>query len=126
MAGNKKASPIVTVMARVTPRANRNYVTGAREDGVLLLRTNAPLVGGKANAACVELLSDFFGVGRRRITLLSGATGRDKRFALDGVTQTEIDERLRIFTHRIRFLLWKRLSITAPMIVPTLYTTSPF
>jgi len=97
MAGNKNAAPIVTILVRVTPRADRNRVAGMREDGVLLLRTNAPPVDGKANAACVELLSDFFGVGRGQLSLRSGATGRDKRFALDGLTQAEVDKRLRIF-----------------------------
>lgn len=94
MAGNNKASPIVTILVRVTPRADRNSVAGVREDGVLLLRTTAPPVDGKANAACIELLADFFAIGRGQITLLSGATGRDKRFSLDGITQAAADERL--------------------------------
>jgi uncharacterized protein YggU (UPF0235/DUF167 family) len=46
-----------------------------REDGVLLLRTTTAPVDGKANAACIELLAEFFRVGRGQIGLVSGATG---------------------------------------------------
>lgn len=67
---------------------------GVRGDGVLLLRTIAAPIDGKANAACIELLAEFFAIGWGQITLLSGATGRDKRFSLDGITQAVADERL--------------------------------
>ncbi|MBC8135860.1 MAG: DUF167 domain-containing protein [Fibrella sp.] len=99
MAGNKTASPIVTILVRVTPRADRDSIAGVREDGVLLLRTTSPPIDGKANAACIELMSVFFGVARGQVTLLSGATGRDKRFALEGMTSVAVEERLRLLQH---------------------------
>lgn len=94
MSRNKEASSIVTVMVRVTPRADRNATIGVREDGIILLRTTAAPVDGKANAACVELLADCFGVRRGQVVLLSGATGRDKRFSLEGTTPAKVEERL--------------------------------
>jgi len=39
--------------------------------------------GGKATAAVVTLLAKALGVAKSRLTLLRGATGRDKVFRLD-------------------------------------------
>lgn len=40
MSGNKKVLPIVTIMVRVTPRADRDRVAGMRADGVPMLRAS--------------------------------------------------------------------------------------
>jgi len=70
-------------------------VAGLREsDGVLLVRTTAPPVDGAANAACLELLADLLHVRRNQITLIGGATSRDKRFAIAEVSEETVRERL--------------------------------
>jgi len=85
----------VTIKVRVTPRADRNAVIGFREsDGVLLLRTTAPPVDGAANAACLQLLADLLGVRRNQVTLVGGATSRDKRFAITEISEEAVKERL--------------------------------
>ncbi|MGC9610927.1 MAG: DUF167 domain-containing protein [Minisyncoccia bacterium] len=41
-----------------------------------------PPVDGKANKAVISVLSDFFSVSKINITLLSGATSKEKAFDL--------------------------------------------
>jgi uncharacterized protein YggU (UPF0235/DUF167 family) len=83
------------VSVRVTPRADRNAVAGVRpSDGALVLRTTAPPVDGAANRACLELVAEALGVRRSAVTLAGGATSRDKRFAVAGITDAERDARL--------------------------------
>lgn len=89
--------PSVSLTVRVTPRGGRDAVTGVRADGVLLMRVAASPVDGAANRACIALLSDFFGVPKSRITLVSGGTGREKGFIIEGVTDA-IFEKLEGFT----------------------------
>lgn len=61
---------------RVTP--------GARTEGLeiagdrLLAKVRAKPEDGKATAAALELLADALGVGASRLTLLRGATSREK------------------------------------------------
>ncbi len=75
------ARPGTTLALRVTPRASRNEIKV--EDGALkVLVTTAP-ENGKANAAVVKLLAKALGVPKSRLTLLRGATARDKLFQID-------------------------------------------
>ncbi|MEZ5720557.1 MAG: DUF167 domain-containing protein [Paracoccaceae bacterium] len=75
------AVPGAELAVRVTPRAARNAV----EDGPQGLRVSvtAPPEDGKANKAVAKLLGDALGVAKSRLTLLRGATSRDKVFRLD-------------------------------------------
>lgn len=66
---------------RVTPRASSDAVR--RVDGQLQIRVTAPPEDGKANAAVQALLGKALGVAKTRLTLVRGATSRDKVFRLD-------------------------------------------
>jgi uncharacterized protein len=77
----------------VTPRAGRSEVAGERQ-GALWVRLAAPPVEGKANAALVELLSKQLGVPKGSVTLVSGATGRNKRVRVAGLTLEQVRARL--------------------------------
>jgi Uncharacterized conserved protein len=90
----------VVVRVRVTPRADRNAVVGWRaSDGVLLLRVSAAPVDGAANRACTELVAQALGVRKSTVTLVGGATARDKRFSVTGLTEAECAERLARLPH---------------------------
>lgn len=69
------------IRLRVTPRARRNAISV--EDGVIRVHVTAAPADGKANAAVVKLLSKSMGVAKSRLTLLRGASSRDKLFRLD-------------------------------------------
>ncbi|MGO4909402.1 DUF167 domain-containing protein [Pseudorhodobacter sp. W20_MBD10_FR17] len=66
---------------RVTPNASRNTIT--TEDGAIRVYVTTIPEDGKATAAVIKLLAKSLGVAKSRITLIRGATGRDKQFRLD-------------------------------------------
>jgi len=72
----------LVIELRVLPRASRDEF-GRVQDGRRRLRVTSPPVEGKANAHIGKLLAKAFGVPRSRVILLSGVTGRDKRFRIE-------------------------------------------
>lgn len=68
------------IAVRVTPAARRNAVTV--EEGAIRVSVTAVPEDGKATAAVVKLLSRAMGVAPSRLTLIRGATARDKVFRL--------------------------------------------
>jgi uncharacterized protein YggU (UPF0235/DUF167 family) len=75
------AVPGAEFALRVTPRAGRTEV---RLDGDRLrVAVTAPPEDGRANAAVQAALAEALGVARTRLSLVRGATSRDKLFRLD-------------------------------------------
>lgn len=70
---------------RVMPRAARNAVQTVTATGAKI-RLTAPPVDGKANAALIEFLADRLDLSRSAFTLVAGATARDKRLAIRGLS----------------------------------------
>jgi len=66
---------------RAQPRASRDEWVGLQEDR-FRVRITAPPVDGQANAHLREFLAALFGVAKGQVTLLSGETGRDKRWRI--------------------------------------------
>ena len=66
---------------RVTPRARQASVT--LTEGQWRISVTAAPEDGKANAAVAEALAHALGVAKTRLTLLRGATARDKLFRLE-------------------------------------------
>ena len=54
----------------------------------------APPEDGRANEAVVRVLADFFGVHRSQVALVSGASSRNKRFRIAGLTPQAIASRI--------------------------------
>ncbi|WP_343608951.1 DUF167 domain-containing protein [Novosphingobium sp.] len=65
---------------RVTPGARSEGLEVA--DGRLLAKVRAKPEDGKANAAVIDLVAQGLGVAPSRLTLLRGATSRDKLLGL--------------------------------------------
>lgn len=75
------ALPGARLAVRVTPNARANL---ASRDGIALrITVTAPPDEGRANDAVTALLALALGVAPSRLTLISGATSRDKVFRLD-------------------------------------------
>ena len=70
------------VRVRVQPRSSRDHWLGGQDDGRFSVRITAPPVDGQANAHLREFLAGLCGVAKSRVTLLSGETGREKRFRI--------------------------------------------
>ena len=75
--------------ARVTPRASKNSIEGFR-GGVLIVRVTAPPVDSAANGAVVELLAKALSIPKRQITVVRGATGRNKVIEVDGFSHDQL------------------------------------
>lgn len=67
---------------RVTPGARIEAL--AIEDGKLLAKVRAKPEDGKANAAVAGLLAAALGIAPSRVSLLRGATSREKQFQIEG------------------------------------------
>jgi uncharacterized protein len=83
----------VILAVRVIPRSPRSKIDGRRGDAILV-RLAAPPVEGAANDALIDLLSREFHLPKRQITIVSGATARDKRVEITGLSDVEIQARL--------------------------------
>ncbi len=77
----------------MVPRAPRSAITGTRGDAILV-RLAAPPVDGAANDALIEFLAGTFDRPRRDVTILSGLKSRDKRVAIDGLSDDDFSTRL--------------------------------
>src|SRR5947208_9041479 len=78
---------------RAQPGARKAGVKG-EQAGMLKLAVTAPPEDGRANEALVELLREVLGVKRSQVELLSGATSREKKFLIRGLTRDELAARL--------------------------------
>jgi uncharacterized protein (TIGR00251 family) len=78
---------------RAQPGARKAGVLG-EQAGALKVAVTAPAEDGRANKALVDLLREGLGLKRSQVELLSGATGRDKRFLIRGVSRTDLEARL--------------------------------
>jgi len=81
------------IRVRVIPRAAKTAISGWRGEA-LLVRLSAPPVEGAANEALVEYLARALSVPRRQISIVSGHKSRDKRVAIDGLTERDVAARV--------------------------------
>jgi uncharacterized protein (TIGR00251 family) len=84
---------MVHLEVRVMPRAGRTGLGGYR-GGVLVIRLAAAPVDGAANDALIEFLADLLGRPKRDVSILAGHKSRNKRIAIDGLDQQQLDAKL--------------------------------
>ncbi|WP_343502982.1 DUF167 domain-containing protein [Alloyangia pacifica] len=75
------AAPGTVLELRVTPKASRNEIR--EEEGQIRVYVTTVPENGKANEAVIKLLSKALGVPKSRLTLIRGATSRDKAFRVE-------------------------------------------
>ena len=69
---------------RVQPRARRDEIAGERE-GALVVRVTAPPVENKANDAVRKLLARRLGIAPSRVSVVRGASARNKLVEIDDI-----------------------------------------
>ena len=74
---------------RLQPRASRGEITGCR-DGVLIARVSAPPVDGRANEALCKLIARAAGVAPSRVSVVRGATARQKVVRVEGIDEAAL------------------------------------
>jgi hypothetical protein len=85
----------VRIAVRVVPRAPRTAIEGVRA-GRLLVRVTAPPVDSAANDAVVAAIAAALDLPRRAISIVSGATSRNKTVEVTGVTEAQLRARLSV------------------------------
>jgi uncharacterized protein len=76
------------ISIRVIPRSSRNTLEWDGEG--LKARLTAPPVDGAANEALVALLADQLAVPRRTISIVRGATSRQKIVEIADITRDDL------------------------------------
>jgi uncharacterized protein len=67
------------------PGAKHTEVAGVHGEA-LKIRVAAPALEDRANEALVEFIAERLGTAKRKVTLVSGARSREKRFEIVGDT----------------------------------------
>lgn len=80
------------INVRVIPRSSQSVLEW--EQGAIKARLKAPPVDGAANKALIELLAERLAVPRRAITIVRGATSRQKMVEIEGVTVEEVKQKI--------------------------------
>ncbi len=82
------------ISVRVIPRSSKNVLEW--EQGSLKAHLTAPPVDGAANEALQELLAKRLALPKRAISIVRGATSRQKVVEITGLTLAEIQHRLQV------------------------------
>lgn len=82
-----------TITLRAQPGARRNEIA-KDASGLLRVKVAGPAVEGKANQALLAYLANLLDVRPARLSILSGARGRLKVVAVDGLDQATVETRL--------------------------------
>jgi uncharacterized protein (TIGR00251 family) len=81
------------INVRVQPCASRNEIGETDADGMLRIRVTAPPADGEANEAVLKLLAKHLGVPKSMLTIVRGATTRNKVIEVQGLTEDEVRQR---------------------------------
>jgi len=73
----------------LTPGARQEGI-GGWQGGALRLRVRARPEKGRANEAALRLLADRLGLPRAALSIIRGATSRDKLVQVDGLSEVEL------------------------------------
>lgn len=82
------------VRVHVRPGSSRTAV-GGEHGGALVVRVTARAVDGKATAAVLRAVAEAFGVSASAVTLVQGATSRQKLVEVGGGSADALAELLR-------------------------------
>lgn len=93
-----EAGGCVRVRVKAQPRAKRDELVGALDDGrggvALKVAVRAPPVEGAANEAIEALLAATLGVPRGQVAVAKGSSGREKLVEVRGLALEQVIAKL--------------------------------
>lgn len=89
----EQVSDGVVIQVKALPGSRKNEVRG-EQNGMLKVSVTQVPEKGKANTAVLEQLAKSLGLRKSQVQLLSGETGRQKKFLITGLTVDELCERI--------------------------------
>ncbi len=90
----------VYVKLRVSPGAKSTAVKGLYGEGAVRLSVAALPVEGKANAEVERYLARLFGLSRSEVTVVKGASSRDKLVFVSGLEPEAVRKTLMSFARQ--------------------------
>ena len=85
----------IAISVKAQPAARRNGIVGTHAGMLKVAVTQAP-DKGKANEAVADVLADQLELHRNQLHLVPGATSRQKRFVVTGVSLDELRQRIEL------------------------------
>jgi uncharacterized protein (TIGR00251 family) len=79
---------------RVSPGAKRTAIEGPYGENAIKVKISAPPVDGKANAEVERFLAGLLGVPRSNVSVIRGASSRDKTVLVRGLERAETQKAL--------------------------------
>ena len=92
--GADKSQKSVKISVRLRPKASMEELLGWDGGGVLRVSVKEVPVDGAANASLVRLVAKYLGVSRGAISIIHGATGRNKILKVGGLSASQVKNRL--------------------------------
>ncbi len=92
--GADKSRKSVKISVRRQAKASREGLRVWDEGGVLRVHVKEAPVDGAANAALVRLVAKYLRISRGAISIIHGATGRNKILKVEGLSARQIKNRL--------------------------------
>jgi uncharacterized protein len=80
------------IQLRVSPGARSTTIAGAYGEDAIKLRVAAPPVEGRANAEAVRYVAEFLDVTASDVSVVGGASGRNKAVFVRDVEAEEVRE----------------------------------
>ena len=80
------------ISVRVIPRSSKNSIEW--DQGKLKVRLTSPPIDGAANEALVALLAEQLALPKRQITIVRGASSRQKTVEITGATLEDVEQKL--------------------------------
>lgn len=71
------------IPATIKPNSRHREEVVVGSDGTYIIYTKAPAIEGRANAAAIKLLAQYFGVPQSGVRLVRGARAKHKMFLID-------------------------------------------
>ena len=71
------------IPATIKPNSRHREEVVVGSNGVYIIYTKAPAIEGRANAAAIKLLAQYFGVPQSGVRLVRGARAKHKVFLID-------------------------------------------
>jgi len=79
---------------RVTPRARKDEIVEVLHDGTIRVRLTAQATEVETNRALAEFLASVLGVGKSKIEIVAGQSGRDKLVSILDMDAEETHQKI--------------------------------
>ncbi len=86
--------PETTLRIWVKPKASKSVFPLSVSEDLIEASVLSPPDKGKANKELITLISNFFGVSKSQVQIVSGAKSREKIVRIEGVDEQEARKRL--------------------------------